>query len=61
MAGGSANSSNHLGGYAGVLGYGAGGGAGNSNTGSQGEQNHGWGGGGFATDNAGDGAILLYY
>lgn len=61
MAGGSANASNHLGGCAGILGYGAGGGAGNSNTGSQGEQNHGWGGGGFATDTAGDGAILLYY
>jgi hypothetical protein len=61
MAGGSANYYDYLGGYAGILGYGAGGGAGNSNSGSRGNQNHGWGGGGFSGETAGDGAILLNY
>jgi hypothetical protein len=61
MAGGSANATNHLGGYSGVSGYGAGGGSGNSISGSRGNQSHGWGGGGFAGETGGDGAILLYY
>ena len=61
MAGGSADTTPDLGGYSGILGYGAGGGDGSTSVGSQGGQNHGWGGGGFEGESAGDGAILLNY
>lgn len=61
MAGGADFNNPSIAAGSGIMGYGAGGGANNAAARMKGELYHGWGGGSYYHNEAGDGAILLFY